>query len=571
MSLTLLPLLLGGAAHAVEFDYSGYLQTDIRYRPQTISVGSWHTPLSVQAGFNRNQNLLKNRLQARGDGARLVMDADFVMMGFSDELNSTRDMSRRELIDPFRFEVHDLYMELWDFIVPGMDLRVGQQKIQWGVGDQFNPTNNLNADDLEDPLLFGDQLGNVMARLDYSPIPAISLSAVAVPVFKPALLPDTGHIALGMIDRVPVVEDELRRKLAAEALMVEDSEFTLTPTVVNSVTTQLPENTLDNMQWQVRAAFMLGMHDVALSWYDGRFDFPLAVNNHTVLQQQEQCNPNDPDDCINGKLLTDATVAFPKMKVAGLNASGEINPLGWMGDAFKPFGYRLEFAAIFPEATSISLTNDQLDILPGLYTQDAGEYDYELGGRRPLSAPGDTFFKWVLGLDYTFGRHVYVNAQWVHGMPDEWGAGDWLTGPGYVSRGAQMTYDADGNANCSLLEREGETCINETMRPRIGDYAVVGMDITFRANLLRLFGIVDFTPIVKTSWNEQQGRRTSTTYAWHTDQVRSFVFYPEFSHNFGNGFESSIGAVALFGSRASKFGDPAGGGTQYFAKARYSF
>ncbi len=569
MAAALVTLLLAGAAQASgpSFEYSGYLQSDIRYRPKAVSVGSWHTPLSAPEGFNRNQNLLKNRLQVRGDGARLVMDADFVLMGFSDPLTSTTAMSRREIIDPFRFEVHDLYMELWDFVVPGMDLRVGQQKIQWGVGDQFNPTNNLNSDDLEDPLLFGDQLGNLMVRLDYTPVPAVSLSAVAVPVFQPALLPGTGDVALGLVDRVPVSEGELRRKLVAEAQLVD--ELLDIPTVVSGVNGRLPANTLDNMQWQVRAAFLLGMHDVALSWYDGRFDFPVAVGNHTTFVEREECNPANPDECIAGKLLTEATVAYPKMRVAGLNATGEINPLGWMGEAFKPFGYRLEFAAIFPETVTMAVTNDEL-ALP-IYTQEAGEYDYGLGGRRPVTSPGDPFFKWTAGLDYTLGRAVYVNAQWVHGMPDEFGAGDWLTGTGMVSRGAQMTHDAEGNPECNILEREGETCINETMRPRIGDYIVLGTDISFRANVLRLFGIADLTPVIQTAWNEAQGKRSSKTYAWHTEQVRSFVFYPELSHNFGNGFETAVGAVALFGTPATKFGDPAAGGTQYFAKARYSF
>ena len=569
MVAALVTLLLAGAASAsdLRFEYSGYLQSDIRYRPTTVSVGTWHTPLTVDAGFNRNQNLLKNRLQIRGDGARLVMDTDFVLMGFSDQLDSTWALARRERNDPFRFEAHDLYMELWDFIVPGMDLRVGQQKIQWGVGDQFNPTNNLNSDDYEDPLLFGDQLGNMMVRLDYAPHPSVSLSAVAVPVFKPALLPDTGHIALGLTDRVPVDEGELRRKLVAEAALV--NEALNIPTVVDSVTARLPDNTLDNMQWSLRAAFILGMHDVALSWYDGRFDFPVAVGNHTRYAEGAECNPNNSEDCIAGKLLTDATVAYPKMKVAGFNASGEINPWGWMGDAFKPFGYRLEFATIIPERQFITISNDEL-ALP-LYTQEAGEYDYGLNGKRPTTSPDGIFFKWALGLDYSIGRHVYVNAQWVHGMPDEFGAGDWLTGPGAVSRGATMTRDADGNPGCDLFEREGETCINETMRARLGDYVVIGTDLTFGSNMLRLFGIADLTPIVKTAWDEAKGQRTSKTYAWHTDQVRSFVFYPEFSHNFGSGFETGVGAVALFGKDWTKFGDPAGGGTQYFARARYSF
>ena len=34
-------------------------------------------------------------------------------------------------------------------------------------GSALNPTNNLNPDDLRDPLLFGKQAGNFMVKADY--------------------------------------------------------------------------------------------------------------------------------------------------------------------------------------------------------------------------------------------------------------------------------------------------------------------------------------------------------------------------------------------------------------------
>jgi hypothetical protein len=565
--------LLGGAAAGpagaadVKWEAGGLIQTDIRYRPQTISVGSWYSPLSVPAGFSRNQNLLKARVAARSGSARAVLDADLVLMGFPDTIDSTFALSRREIIDPFRAEVHSAYMEAWDVGVDGLDLRVGQQKVQWGVADQFNPTNNLNADDLEDPLLFGDQLGNVMVRADYTPTPGWTLSAVVVPVFKPALLPGTGDIALGLTDRVPVSEAALRRKLFAENALAADALGY--PTVVSGVAPLLPENTLENMQWSARIGGAIGMHDVALSWYQGRFDFPVAYNNHTTQLEDPRCNPADPDDCINGLLQTTAGVRFPKMQVLGFNGSGEVNPLGWMSEKIRPIGYRLELAWIRPEAVTISVTNDEL--LGGL--QPAGEYDYGLpGGRRPTVVTDDPFLKWTLGLDYSFGRHLYVNAQWVHGMPDEFGAGDWLVGRTYVARGAEILTDpATGDPRCTLLERQGETCVRETLRPRVGDYGVVGMDVTFGSNLLRFFTILDFTPILVGTADPGTGERVDTQYRWHTPEALSMVLYPELSHNFNNGFELAGGAVVMIGEPWTKFGDPATGGTQIFTRARYSF
>ena len=38
------------------------------------------------------------------------------------------------------------------------------QVVQWGTADMFNPTNNLNAPDLEDPLMFGESVANEMVR-----------------------------------------------------------------------------------------------------------------------------------------------------------------------------------------------------------------------------------------------------------------------------------------------------------------------------------------------------------------------------------------------------------------------
>jgi len=550
----------------VEWTYAGMLQTDIRYGIEDIDVGTWYAPLGQDPGFIRNQNLFKNKVNAKSGKRQFFMDADLVLMGFPDEIDSTYSLSRREIVDPFRIEFHSAYMEAWDLGLRGLDLRVGQQKVQWGVGDQFNPTNNLNSDDLEDPLLFGDQLGNVMVRLDYTPIQALSFSGVVVPVFKPALLPQTGRIALGLTDRIPVADNELRRELFASNQLVE--EYLKYPTVVDGVSPVLPENNIQNMQWMLRMAGTIGMQDLALSYYNGRFDFPVATGNHTSSQTGEMCNPADEEDCINGLLKTVAEVSYPKMQVYGLNAAGEMNPLGWIHNSIQPIGYRLEFAWIHPEETRMSVTNDELNV--GI-VQPAGEYDYGLpGGQRPIVIPKTSFFKWTLGLDYSFGRHVYLNAQWVHGMPDEFGAGDWIT-PGYTARAATFLRDEEGTPLCGLADIQGETCVKETMRPRIGDYGVLGFDLTFGQTRMRMFTILDFTPILITTYDTEKEERVEQRYAWHTEQGRSMVLYPEINHNFGNGFELAGGAVVMVGEDWTKFGDPATGGTQIFTRAKYSF
>lgn len=566
-----LGLGLSPAAAALDVDLGGKLQTDIRYRTDLIEVGEWYGQRTMEPGFSRNQNLFKLRGHVASGKARLVFDNDLVYMGFSDSLSDFSTLTRREIVDPFRIESHSLYLEAWDVGLRGLDLRIGQQRVMWGVGDQFNPTNNLNADDVEDPLLFGDQLGNIMVRADYSPAPGWTFSGVVVPIFKPALLPASAELGLAAIDRVPITDPSLRWKLQAEQKQALNLGF---PTLVGSVVPTLPANTLENMQWSVRAAGTLGMQDVALSYYDGRSDIPVAVGNHTTLVASRECNPNDETDCINGRLMTEARMVYPKMKVLGLNAAGEMNPLGWIADGIRPIGYRLEVAYIMPERTTVQLTNDLLDF--GLYQQEAGEYDYGLGGARPTSVTGDPFMKWTAGLDYTFGRHVYMNAQWVHGFPDEFGAGDWIFDGPWEVRGATVTDEPTLLLGCAPIFDTGaaptpERCVTETTRPRVGDYGVVGLDLMFGSTKLRLFSILDFTPIVVSRWDEEGERRVERRIAWSNAETRSMVLYPELSHNFGNGMELAGGAVVMLGSEVTKFGDPATGGTQVFTRASYSF
>ena len=186
--LPLLSIWLGTVyAQGPELDISGRVQSDLMYRLEEQSVGNWVREASVPEGFSRNDNLLNIRMRSRMGKMRGVSDLDFVLLGMAepagyDEIGSLAQLSFREQVDPYRVDVHSLYLERRDLGLNGLDLRVGQQLVQWGAGDQFNPTNNLNSEDMEHPLRFGDQLGNIMARVDYSPRGNATLTGVVVPI-----------------------------------------------------------------------------------------------------------------------------------------------------------------------------------------------------------------------------------------------------------------------------------------------------------------------------------------------------------------------------------------------------
>ncbi|MRG92080.1 hypothetical protein [Polyangium spumosum] len=569
-----LALLLGAAprAHAddeLELDWSGRIQSDLRFRLEPVGVGDWYARQELPAGVERNWNTLGLKLEANYGRFHAVAAVDFVWSGYPERMTSVGDLSRIEKAEPYRLEPRAVYVEAEGIFVKGLDLRIGQQVVSWGVGDQFNPTNNLNPDDLRDPLLFGRQVANFMVKADYWISEDWSISGVLVPIFKPAMLPLSGSLALAQLDRVPFVSGALGDRVVAEQAAAK--MLFGHPTIIGSVTPVMPEPTFDNMQFAYRIAGTIGEHDVALSYYNGRTDFPQPRSNHTRQALGRRCNPDDANDCIEGLLLTDVNLEFPKMHVYGLNVTGEVNPFKWISEEINGIGYRFEGALVVPRGQSIRLTNDELAFgIP----QPAGEYDYDAdgqpGGREPLVVDDTPFMKWVLGLDYTFGEHVYVNAMWVHGLVDEFGAGDWIK-EGYVVR--QSGLIEGSNVLACALSKNGESCTQKILRPRLGDYVVLGADFKFanQAGLFRLFAILDATPLVEETWDDEQGKRVQRKISPLSAEGFSMVIFPELDYNFGNGLELAAGALLQLGKPYTKFGSAETGGSTVFTRAKYSF
>jgi hypothetical protein len=552
--------------------WGGHIQSDLRFRIERKGVGDYYNRIELPEGPERNQNTLSLNLSAEYGRFKGVAQLDFVLDGFSSDLQSVGDLYHIEKVDPYRFEAPSLYIDIKNVFVDGLDLRIGQQIVSWGVGDQFNPTNNLNADDFRDPLLFGKQAGNFMVKADYWLNDNVSISGVLVPVFKPALLPRSGVLAVAAVDRIPFTNDVFRHRIEAETAAT-GSSLLGAPTIVNSAKPTLPETTFENMQWSYRLAGTLAEQDLAVSYYYGRHDFPVPLANHTRLDKTPQCDPKDKSRCLQGLLKTDVTLGYPKMHVYGLNATGEI-PLSWLKEELHGIGYRAEAALIVPDRSTVKLTNDALDLdIP----QSAGEYDYDGvaipgSGKPPAAVENIAFLKWVIGLDYTFGEHVYVNAQWVHGIADEYGAGDFIH-EGWAVRESGVTSDEKTTVYKCALNQTGEKCARELLHPRIGDYVILGIDFKLLNNalLLRLFNILDVSGIVEDRWDEDQQKRVRVQYSPFSAEGFSMVIYPELNYNFGNGLDLGAGALFQLGKDYTKFGDPAAGGSTVWTRGKFSF
>jgi hypothetical protein len=569
-ALALALVLAPGSARADElkFDFSGKIQSDLRFRVQDESVGQFYDKVELAPGLERNQNLLSVKMKAQYGRFYGVASVDMYLNNVGQKVQAFNDLQSYAAVQPFSFEPQQVYLQGRDLFFKGFDLTVGNQIIYWGAGDQFNPTNNLNADDLRDPLLFGKQQPNFMVKADYWINKSWSLSAVLVPLFKPALLPQSAVLGSADIQRMPFVDDPIRHRIESEFAFAASQGF---PTVVHSLTPVLPQASMDNMQFAARLAGSVGEQDIAFSYYLGRTDFPQPFSNHTQQYTQTRCDPNAPTSCINGTLGTDTLLTYPRMHVYGINASGEFNPFKKISETLRGIGYRVELAIIVPQETTIQLTQNTLMAVG----YPAGEYDYGAnnvsGGHAPDVVAQTPFAKWTVGLDYTFGAHVYVNAQWVHGLVDEFGAGDFFH-QGWQVRQSGVSSSPSQTQAC-VLNKDGSTCATETLLPKLGDYLVLGADFKFLddAALFRLFTIWDLSGVWFSSFDTATMQRVTTHSSLFTSAGFSAVIYPELDYNFGNGLELGAGFLGLLGKSYTKFGDPAAGGSTVFTRGRFSF
>lgn len=543
------------------------IESDFRFRLEEESMGTVFAPRVLVAGVERNQNLLSTKLSVAWEDVRAVAQADLVLYGYQSEIVGIDGLSEVEQLQPYRIDINDLYVQVKDLLVDGFTVRIGQQVVQWGVGDQFNPTNNLNSDDLIDPLLFGKQLGNFMVRGDFWVTDDFNIQGVLVPLFKPARLPQSAQLGIFALDRLPWIEEDLRYRVTTERGAA--LGLARTPTLVNTVTTQLPDPSFENMQAGFKIGGTIAEQDWSLSYYNGRTDFPVPLANDTRQSSEPLCS--EKGNCSSGALLTDVTLHYPKMHVYGVNIAGEFNPFKAIDPNIGGIGYRLEGALVVPQEAQMTLTNGEINLLGFVIPE--GEYDYDAngtpGGKRPIVVEDRPFLKWTLGLDYTFGSSFYVNAMWVHGFADEYGAGDWMF-PGYAVRFSEVIGEDSDIIGCALTQN-GSGCAREIRRPKQGDYLILGFDYKFldEQALARLFTIWELSGYTESTVAED-GSRVEKSLPFWTEEGFSAVLFPEFSYNFGNGLELALGALINLGKKYTKFGDPAAGGSLTFARARYT-
>jgi len=363
---------VAGSAVAQEpagLQMSGYVHTDTRadiYGKQDFSWQEYRLDLSGTAKIVEQ--------------ARAFWD---LWLRYIDQPRVTRssDLFSIDNVSPLNIQLREAYFDLYGLFWKRVDLRIGRQRFAWGTGDRINPTDNLNADDIEDIWDFGRKLGadGVKATVYFSDF---SLQAGVVPFFQPALLP-RGDWASVLISSPLALPEGI-----SIGNMIDNIE--------------MPAASPDqSTQGAVRATAKLFGYDLSLSYAYVRDKLP-AIRQVTITSLDvTMLSP------LAAEIGIKADLFYPRMHVAGIDFAGALGDVGIRGEGALFYAGKI--------AAPVSLSDSLASTIVGA-----------IMAASPLLQPvvilkDRAYFKFVLGADYTFRNNIYINAQFVHGFFHERG------------------------------------------------------------------------------------------------------------------------------------------------------
>ncbi|MCA9520951.1 MAG: hypothetical protein KC609_08255 [Myxococcales bacterium] len=397
--LALLTLPLSARATKLRFDFDGYVASDLRFVVDKRIVGD-----NDGLVFYRNENVLRLKLEGTYGNVKGVADIRLFARGFSNTF-TIGDLSVREKLDPFHIEIDSAYVSINDFFVKNLEIVVGRKIVSWGAADIFNPTDNINPDDLEDPLKFGENIANNIVQIKYTPSKYFNLEVVWVPVFRAAQVPPWTIIGFDDPKLINIRPRDVKEKVfnfydLRQGLAAKGAVFLTNGRVF------LPKTSAANSMVGTKISSTVGTFDLSLSYFYGRDDLPLPRRATATIGTSSDGN---------AEITTDVELEFPKMQVFGFDISGDLTFL-WN------IGFRAEFALFLPERRRMVFAFPIV------------------GDSEATIVPSTPFWKMTIGLDYTFTSWLYMQVMVLRGFIDEFGHGNMQW---YVVLGADMKFFND--------------------------------------------------------------------------------------------------------------------------------
>jgi hypothetical protein len=365
---------------AVSMSWSGYMQTDDRLNLSGARDISWQ-----EYRFDLRSEL-KVEKKARFCGEFWLRD-----MGEKD-LKYLSDLKKSSSVLPIDISFRKAFVDIFDVGIPSLDLTIGRQRFVWGTADKINPTDNLNPDDLEDIWDMGRHLGSDGIQAKYY-LGKLTLSAVYLPLFRPAVLP-LGAASAAILPR-PSSLSEMKIQNYIDTIIVPDSR---------------PK---ESSSAAIRTSVHFTGFDASLSYVYCREDIP--VLSEIVLFPQAQSRSQADVDMRDGSVeIKDvkSTYVYPRMHIAGFDFAGMAGRFGFWGEA----------ALYMPEQgidvkTSLGGNDTVAQVFQSL------RYIPLLLADQPSPFSGTPYVKFVAGVDFSLPWNMYFNLQYAHGYVHERGDG----------------------------------------------------------------------------------------------------------------------------------------------------
>ncbi len=309
-----------------------------------------------------------------GDAVSVRGAADLRLHGAAPalELEDTQSDTAQAL----SWRLHDAWMQLsWTGALSG-DVRLGVQKVRWGVADGIHVADAVSPRDLENPLSLDGRLGAPMASVAVHR-GSVQLQLIAAPFFFPAALPRAGLVI------APTADDVL--------------DQTFDEARIDQITYRVavPDADIAEIGLGARLSWTPGFGDLAVSWFRGRDSLPQGGGQAVITGFQTDQKRVD----------VAVPLEYPLQHVIGVEYRGEL---------FWEIGGWVEGAVIFPDQTTVTTSRAQIETLVKLGTLS------ELPDPLPSVQvqDGEPIVKVIVGLDRTFGP-VSLSAQWLHGFMTE--------------------------------------------------------------------------------------------------------------------------------------------------------
>lgn len=337
---------------------SGELLTDQRFLLKEPNNWSW------------NENRLTLKLDKKiTDKSKFYGEVWLRNIGLPIPVSSA-DLYNKGIVDPYNLEIKEAYVQVNGFLSKKSDLSIGRQKIVWGTADKFNPTNNLNPNDLEDILDFGRKRGTDAINLKYYLNYDFSLQGIYIPFFQPANMP-IGIFANALTPTMKLPQGMVLNGLSDTLMMPKYN---------------LGESSTAGLRFK---GFAKGV-DFSLSYVWGYDGLPV-VNRNTFM----------PVDMLGG-ININSQLSYARTHIIGADLAASISGIGIWAEA-----------AAFISKKDVVMTNDLTafyPLSPVPVTTDTTILDKK-----------EPYIKFVVGGDYNFSDGSYLNFQYLHGFIHERG------------------------------------------------------------------------------------------------------------------------------------------------------